>query len=651
MTTRQGSRGASNNDRIQRAAARKAASKLQQNDTSDEAESQSQPEDAAISARDSETDGLNTRPAKRRKTAPASKPNQKSTTYQLCQTLFGSVSSNDDITPITCSLPSRAHPLRYHRPLLLSNPTARASLLAWFDKASPLRSMPWRKPWIDPSRVHTHHASSDSSYYSSSSSSSDPDLRALLAQRAYEVWISEIMLQQTRVQVVRDYWTRWMARWPSIADLAGARPDEVLAAWQGLGYYSRAARVHAAARMVCADPEMRGLLPRSVDELRTRVPGVGRYTAGAIAAIVFGVAAAMVDGNVLRVLSRQLGVLGDVKGDRRVVEVLWEAAEALVKVVARDGWEGEGEEPPPSDRPGRWGQALMELGSTVCTPKPNCSLCPITATCRAYCEGRALAAGSKPDAGAAEDMEDLCSLCAPFEEGVQQDAEEQSKPKLRNKQESLSPFFATTRPPKAGIPKPPEAVDARTLETIINHAKKFPPKKPKKEIREEEALVCAIRRSSDGRYLLHRRPDKGLLAGMWELPSHTLPESNNSTPRNRKTKAVSYVSELLNEKAGKPTKGRRAPDLRHVGELGSVPWLFSHLKLTMHVHLFELDKVDGVADLDNRRRWAVGEDIDKESMGTGMKKCWSLVKESTGNTAGEPARQVGTGYGTNRHCR
>ncbi|AEO60431.1 DNA glycosylase-like protein, partial [Thermothelomyces thermophilus ATCC 42464] len=489
---------------------------------------------------------------------------------------------------------TRPHSPSYHRPLLLSSRSARAALLSWFGTVAEARDMPWRRPFRPPSALS----------------------RAELARRAYEVWISEVMLQQTRVRTVVAYWSRWMARWPTVRDLAAASEADVLAAWQGLGYYSRARRVLQAARAVCAaDPD--GLLPGTVDRLMA-LPGLGRYTAGAVAAIVFGVPAPMVDGNVLRVLSRQMGLLADVKGDKRVVDMLWRAAEELMEAVAADG-----------DEVGAHGQALMELGSTVCASKPNCAACPITSTCRAYSEGVALAeTGRCAIEGEAvlEDVEDLCAICAPFDEAVggeDEEAAEDWRPPPSspgNGDGKLSRFFAG-KEEKRG-PKSPAGgrgqggLDPRTLTSAVNHARKFPLRKPKKKVPLEDILVCAIRRVSDGRFLIHQRPDKGLLAGLWELPSHPLLDKR--TPKTRRTEAVEYVTELL---------GNRDKAVKHVAELGIVPWLFSHLKLHMHVHLFEVEDIDPLSGQGTRARWATTSEIDAESMGTGMKKCWSLVKE------------------------
>ncbi|KAH6884501.1 DNA glycosylase [Thelonectria olida] len=525
---------------------------------------------------------------KRRKPLPSrGKTRNKNTVNELHQRLFG---PNGPSVEHPCKPPSRLHTVTYHRPALLDSSSARDALLTWFDSVSAKRKMPWRKLWVNPQ----HH--------------SEPELRDLLERRAYEVWISEIMLQQTRVAVVIDYWNNWMDKWETIHDLAAADPEHVLSAWRGLGYYSRATRIHDASKLVASDPKMKGLLPSHPSDLEAKVPGVGRYTAGAISSIVFGRAAPMVDGNVLRVLSRQLGLLGNVKTDKTAIDLLWAAADALVKAVAG------GDEV--SDRPGRWGQALMELGSTVCAPKPNCAECPITLTCRAYGEGRLLASSEKTEIG---DIEDLCHLCEALEE-KEADAINDTKTKpaaKKSKQMNLSAFILKDATSKTQTPaKPKPTLSTVDMEVIVDHARKFPVKAIKKAVRVEETLVCVIRRS-DGQYLIQKRPDKGLLAGLWEFPSQLLEGPKSSTQQHRRSGAISFVTELV--------QGSR---FKHVGELGSVPWLFSHIKLTMHVHLFTLDDGDdGPVDEDTRRKWVSSDHVEKESMGTGMRKCWTLAKD------------------------
>ncbi len=198
---------------------------------------------------------------------------------------------------------------------------------------------------------------------------------------AYGVWISEVMLQQTQVDRVVGYWTRFLARFPSVEALAAAQLEEVLGLWSGLGYYSRARNLHRAARELVARFE--GQLPDSVDALRS-LPGFGRYTAGAVASIAFGLPAPLVDGNVARVFSRVLEIEG-APPDRAREKALWAAAEALVE----------------GPRPGDWNQSLMELGATVCTPlRPRCGACPARAVCGALASGRveSLPAPKKPAA-------------------------------------------------------------------------------------------------------------------------------------------------------------------------------------------------------------------------------------------------------------
>ena len=175
----------------------------------------------------------------------------------------------------------------------------------------------------------------------------------------YRIWVSEVMLQQTRVDTVIPYYRRWIGLFPNVGALADATRDEVLLAWQGLGYYRRAARLHQGARVVRERHE--GRIPASWQALRA-LPGVGDYTAGAVASIAFGEAVPAVDGNVRRVLARLFDHARPTAGWLRGV------AAALV----------------PPERPGDWNQALMELGATVCTPRaPACPECPLTSRCAA----------------------------------------------------------------------------------------------------------------------------------------------------------------------------------------------------------------------------------------------------------------------------
>ena len=238
----------------------------------------------------------------------------------------------------------------------------------------------------------------------------------------YRVWVSEIMLQQTRIEAARGYFQRFMAAFPTVEALAAADEGTVMKLWEGLGYYSRARNLHACAKKVAA--EYGGRFPSTAAELR-RLPGIGDYTAGAVASIAFGENAPAVDGNVVRVLTR-LRRCGDSAGDEKLKARFREELRAVCPA-------GEG---------GNFNSALMELGETVCTPgTPNCGVCPLAELCLAHAAG----------------------------------------------EETLYPVM--------------------------------PAKKPRRvENRRVLLMLCGEKTA------LRRRPDKGLLAGLWELPNDTQAE-------------------------------------------------------------------------------------------------------------------------------
>lgn len=213
----------------------------------------------------------------------------------------------------------------------------RADLLAWYDANA--RDLPWRAP---------PHAGRRT----------DP----------YRVWLSEVMLQQTTVPHATPFFLKFLALWPTVGDLAAAPDGEVMAAWAGLGYYARARNLLACARAVAADRG--GVFPDTEEGLRA-LPGLGPYTAAAVAAIAFDRPANVVDGNVERVIARLFAV-----------ETPLPAAKPELKRLAADLVT--------DHRPGDWAQALMDLGATICRPKsPLCDRCPIAAHCAAFARGDA----------------------------------------------------------------------------------------------------------------------------------------------------------------------------------------------------------------------------------------------------------------------
>ncbi len=208
--------------------------------------------------------------------------------------------------------------------------TFRKQLLGWFQQFQ--RDLPWRR-------------------------TKDP----------YRIWLSEIMLQQTRVAAAIPYYERFLQRFPDVHSLAAAPPEEVLRLWSGLGYYSRARNLQKAAQQIVA--KHAGQFPKRMEDVLA-LPGIGNYTAAAILSIALGEKHAVLDGNVARVLARLGAIRGDLRESQRWQE-LQKTADALLELKS----------------PGDWNQAMMELGATICTPKsPQCLLCPVAP----FCEGRKL---------------------------------------------------------------------------------------------------------------------------------------------------------------------------------------------------------------------------------------------------------------------
>lgn len=215
---------------------------------------------------------------------------------------------------------------------------AQAEIIAWYDRNA--RLLPWRVP--------------------------PEDRKNGVLPDPYRVWLSEVMLQQTTVATVKAYFGRFTARWPAVADLAAAPLDDVLKEWAGLGYYARARNLHKCARAVMADHG--GRFPDSEEGLLT-LPGVGAYTAAAIASIAFDRRAVVLDGNVERVMARLFAVEEPLPGAKKTLHA---AADALT----------------PDSRPGDHAQAVMDLGATICTPRsPACGICPLMAVCKGRREG------------------------------------------------------------------------------------------------------------------------------------------------------------------------------------------------------------------------------------------------------------------------
>uniref|UniRef100_A0A671US09 Adenine DNA glycosylase n=1 Tax=Sparus aurata TaxID=8175 RepID=A0A671US09_SPAAU len=375
------------------------------------------------------------------------------------------------------------------------------------------------------------------------------------------VWVSEIMLQQTQVATVIDYYNKWMKRWPTVQDLAAATLEEVNQMWAGLGYYSRGKRLHEGAQKVVS--ELRGQMPRTVNSLLKQLPGVGRYTAGAIGSIALGQVTGAVDGNLIRVLCR-LRAIGADSTSPAVTEALWSLANTLVD----------------PERPGDFNQAMMELGARVCTPKgPLCSQCPVQSHCHSHRKVH-----------------------------VKQEANSRKLLGKLDKKPSVLPDIEDCMNSGTCPLCPSEPWDDEL------GVQNFPRKPAKKPPRVERTLTCVVIRAGEegeDEYLLTQRLNKGLLAGMWEFPS--LLQEEKSSEMKQKKALCAEISKKL---------GTRLTDslLQHVGE---VVHIFSHIHQTYVVHSVRLKDGDSQTQTENAQ-WLSKSALQGAAVSTGVKKIVKL---------------------------
>ncbi|KAI8639211.1 DNA glycosylase [Parasitella parasitica] len=419
------------------------------------------------------------------------------------------------------------HSDQYH--LVSENEKIRVQerLLKWYQ-AEKRTNMPWRKE-------------NDESW----------DAKAL-GQRAYEA-------------TVIDYYNRWMTAFPTIQSLANADIEKVNSLWAGLGYYSRARRLWEGAQKVVH--QLGELLPNNAKELQSELPGVGRYTAGAIASIVFGEATPVVDGNVIRVIARWRAIHADPKKSK-TVELFWDIAASIV----------------PASNPGDFNQAMMELGAQICTPQnPDCVKCPIGSDCKALNQLKHAQELSKngffdekKKKRKAVDNEHNCSACHQLPNDLEEDA------------------YAVTR---------------------------YPLKIDKKPPRDEECAVTIVERTisegTDSLYLISKRPETGLLAGLWEFPSLEL-DSLNTDYKERLRKSTEFLITKyhldLNQSA------------RH--DLGNVIHLFSHIRKVYHVEWIQYKDDLDLMDIDERQvKWVTLTELKASPIPTGLKKALKLLEK------------------------
>jgi A/G-specific adenine glycosylase len=474
----------------------------------------------------------------------------------------------------------------------------------------------------------------------------DDEVETAFTVTAYGVWVSEIMLQQTRVEAVIPYWIKWMKVFPTVQDLAAADPETVNALWAGLGFYRRARLLQQAAVVVTKDLD--GVLPDTVDGL-LQLPGIGPYTASAIASIACNITVPVVDGNVCRVLSRLKGIANHIKAPKLKDVWGWELARQIVE--AGDG-----------TCAGQVNQALMELGATYCAPSgtgiedgdPLKDYYWSTRLGRELAEASAAADDTTWDRlqtcaqDAAVSTESCCTVCAP--NGVVDALELLSSAVADELEEST----------------PGESIDIAASK--CGHAV-FPLAPPKMQKREEVLAVAVMSyehkspAKRDKAWLLVRRPKTGLLAGQWEFPSACVwtseSDKNGSKSKGKRkdmSKEVPVISTSVRRKAlnallkevttdadGELLHDLSASKRSNMGG-ESLEHVFSHVRHTMWIEhaslsVYDMGQDEWVDSKDREVRWMFESDMQKVGVTSGVKKVLKAVKQSQGTSPPVNKRQ------------
>jgi len=440
----------------------------------------------------------------------------------------------------------------------------RASLIAWYETNR--RRLPWRgdAPPYNGSTAGINSASAAASTAAAAGSPQAP--QAAQPVSTYGVWVSEIMCQQTRVEAVIPYWLAWMEAFPTVEALAAASEEDVNAKWAGLGFYRRARFLHEGSRQVVN--EHGGQLPTTVDGL-LRIKGIGRYTAGAIASISAGVAAPIVDGNVLRVLSRLCAISASAKEPAFCADgkLAWRLAQQLVEA-------GGGE------RAGDFNQALMECGATLCAPGGSGTDArdPLRPFYRSTQIGRDAHRAHK--AGELEDLLDAAAAAAADGRGVFSRAA---------CKQGATEFMEGLR----------TAAAAESEEAAAAAVHALLPLAPRKKARREERLaMLALHRSAGGegeggaagdgpsaasRWLLVKRPADGLLANQWEFPHATVASHPDELPDDPGKRARAEAIDALLVAAGVADDEGGGGGVARTALPDTVEHIFSHVRHTMHI--------------------------------------------------------------------
>jgi len=411
----------------------------------------------------------------------------------------------------------------------------------------------------------------------------------------YTVWVSEIMLQQTRVEAVIPYYIKWMESFPTVYDLACATEEEVNSHWSGLGFYRRARMLHSGAKLVVEKYD--GKVPCTVEEL-LNLPGVGKYTASAIASIAYNVSTPVVDGNVCRVLSRLKAIANHIKAPVFKDRIGWHLAG---QIVTADG----------GDHAGEVNQALMELGATWCAPSGTGLA--VGDPLRDYYYSTKI--GKVLGSNRTKDMERFVST-------MMENKKNHKQCKLCDSA-GISKILAITTDHLNNYSSP----TSKTSEVLCHAGFPIPP--PKKTKREEVLAVVVLRHQN--KLLMIKRPKNGLLSGQWEFPSVCLWDSvSGDMKAKNKNDVIPFIDKIKRKKALDSFLRKLIPDLATVKRKNvrdNVGHVFSHVRHNMWIEYADVEQnFLGASNIQNKTyegrdfKWMSEENMKVVGLTSGVKK-------------------------------
>jgi A/G-specific adenine glycosylase len=516
----------------------------------------------------------------------------------------------------------------------------RSRLLYWYRQNR--RKLPWRgdpPPWNGSTAM-----SKKSSPGSGNLKEIEPQVQQIYKVSPYGIWVSEVMLQQTRVEAVIGKWCLWMTRFPTVQDLSNASLEDINAIWAGLGYYRRAQLLHKAAQVIVT--QHNGIIPSNVKELM-QLPGIGRYTAGAIASIAYGQSVPVVDGNVCRVLSRLRGIAQTIKAVNMKDKYAWDLAEQIV-TAGSGAYAGE------------VNQAIMELGATYCAPSgtgidPNDPLVHFYWSTKLGHEMYQCCTlkGTRTDTTSLFDLfqerpvssEDCCPLC--------------DSNGIADVLTQFQSVFLSDLPSASLNGCDLVGDDEKRAQRMCHNL--FPLAPPKLNKKEDLYAIAAIHNSCANKWLLVKRPnDNGLLSGQWEFPSYCVwrseantslgqrrtgarPDMSQKVPSISVAKRRKYLHGMLKDRLVDEEFLTKLSDFASVND-APIHHVFSHVRHTMYIEYAFTESVDsnvfhGSSDSGTQLQWMSLSDMKEVGITSGVQKILTAVLDFQKNKNPNPKKK------------